>query len=215
MLIEPLPVAPGAPAVLQWRRPGAPKAPGIDASWGQGAERFEPDSACPGGAKVLHVSEPLAALQAQVPQQDVMRRGPTATVLSPMDRETRQMLVTPGKQALQEGLEMRQGGRAGHQHVTPDEGAHAAQDDAEWVEAEWCHSDRHALRVAQSIRPLQGSPRYLALSTMSRRDQKAEKHADCRHHGLRVANAMTPGPVEDKVTQCSRLIPRRLIPKRC
>src|SRR5262249_60427089 len=46
------------------------------------------------------------------------------------------------------------------------------------------------------------------------RNQKAEKHADRRHHGLRVASTMTPGPGEDKVTQGSRVIPRRLLTKR-
>jgi hypothetical protein len=32
------------------------------------------------------------------------------------------------------------------------------------VNAEWCSSGSHALRVAQRIMPLKGSPRYLALS---------------------------------------------------
>src|SRR5262245_33692877 len=107
MLIEPLQVAPDAPAVLWWRRTFAPNAHGIDASWGQGEERFEPDIAFPVGTKVIHVSEPLAAMQAQVPQQDAMCRCPTATVFSPMDIETMQMLVTPGKQDLQDDMEMR------------------------------------------------------------------------------------------------------------
>jgi hypothetical protein len=44
------------------------------------------------------------------------------------------------------------------------EWANAAQDDAELVDVEWCSSGSHALRVAQSIGPLKGSPRYLALS---------------------------------------------------
>ena len=76
-----------------------------------------------------------------------------------------QMLVTPGKQDLQDCREVRQGGMAVHQHATPDEWANAAQDDAELVDTEWCSSGGHALRVAQSIRPLKGSPRYLTLST--------------------------------------------------
>src|SRR5262249_30499036 len=46
------------------------------------------------------------------------------------------------------------------------------------------------------------------------RNQKAEKHADRRHHGLRVASTMTPGPGEDKVTQGSRVILYRLLTKR-
>jgi hypothetical protein len=46
-----------------------------------------------------------------------------------MDVKTVQMLVTPGKQELQDGMEVRQGDRAGHQHPPPDERADAAQDD--------------------------------------------------------------------------------------
>ena len=75
-----------------------------------------------------------------------------------------QMLVTPGKQALQDGMEVRQGGMAVHQHATPDEWTNTTQDDAELVDTEWCPSGSHALRVAQRIGPLKGSPRYLALS---------------------------------------------------
>jgi hypothetical protein len=81
-----------------------------------------------------------------------------------MDMETVQMLITPDKQDLQDPMEVRQGGIAGHQHATPDEGANAAQDDAELIDAEWCRSGSHALRVAQCIEPLKGVPRYLALS---------------------------------------------------
>ena len=75
------------------------------------------------------------------------------------------MLVTPGKQDLQDGMEVRQGGLAVHQHPTPDERADTTQDDTELVDAEWCRSGRHALRVAQHIMSLKGSPRYLALSS--------------------------------------------------
>jgi hypothetical protein len=164
MLIEPLQVAPGPPAVLRRRRTFAPNAHGIDASWGQREARFETELAFPVGAKVIHVSEPLATMQAKVPQQDAMRRCPTATVLSPMDIKPMQMLVTPGKQDLQDGMEMRQGGIAGHQHATPDERADATQEDAELIDAEWGSSGSHVLRVAQRIGPLKGSPRYLALS---------------------------------------------------
>jgi hypothetical protein len=46
-----------------------------------------------------------------------------------MKRETVQMLVTPGKQDLQDGMQVCQGGRAAHQHPTPDERADATQDD--------------------------------------------------------------------------------------
>jgi len=53
---------------------------------------------------------------------------------------------------------------AAHQHATPDKWAHAAQDDAALIDAEWWSSGSHMLRVAQRVGPLKGSPRYLALS---------------------------------------------------
>jgi hypothetical protein len=76
--------------------------------------------------------------------------------------ETMQMLVTPGKEDLQEGMEVCQGGLAGHQHPTPDERADITQDDTELVDAERCGRGCHALRVAQRITPLKGAgvPEY-------------------------------------------------------
>jgi hypothetical protein len=71
-----------------------------------------------------------------------------------------QMLVTPGKQDLQDGVEVRQGGMARHEHATPDERAHAAQDDAALVDTEWCSSGSHALRYPQRSGPFKGFPRY-------------------------------------------------------
>ena len=68
------------------------------------------------------------------------------------------------QQDLQDGMEVRQGGLAGHQHPTPDEWADAAQDDPQLVDAEWCRRGSHALRVAQCLVSLKGVPRYLALS---------------------------------------------------
>jgi hypothetical protein len=61
-----------------------------------------------------------------------------------------------------------QGGLAGHQHPTPDEWADAAQDNPQLVDTEWCRSRSPALRVAQDLVPLKGSPRYLALSSLVR-----------------------------------------------
>jgi hypothetical protein len=164
MLIKSLQVAPCPPAILRWRRTFAPNAYGIDAAWGQWEERFETELTFPVGAKVIHVSELLATMKAKVPQQDAMRRCPTAAIFSAMNMKTMQMLVTPGKQDLQDGMEVRQGGMAMYQHTAPDEWANAAQDDAELIDAEWCSHGSHRLRVAQSIGPLKGSPRYLALS---------------------------------------------------
>jgi hypothetical protein len=78
----------------------------------------------------------------------LMGVGTAATILSAMDVETVQMLVTPDKQDLKDGMKMCQGDRAGHQHPTPDEWADAAQDDPQLVDAEWCSNRSHALRVA-------------------------------------------------------------------
>src|ERR671922_3067874 len=75
------------------------------------------------------------------------------------------MRIAPGKQELQDRMELRQSRLAGHQHSAPDERADAAQDDPQLVDAEWCRSGSHTLRVAQSPTPLKGVPRYLTLST--------------------------------------------------
>jgi hypothetical protein len=66
MVIKPLQVSPDPPAVLGGRRTFTPSAHGIDASWCQGEERFETDIAFPVGAKVIHIPELLAAMEAQV-----------------------------------------------------------------------------------------------------------------------------------------------------
>ena len=75
-----------------------------------------------------------------------------------------QMLVTPGKQDLQDRMEVRQGCLIVYKHLTPDEWADATQDNTQLIDAQGCGRGRHALRIAQSIVPLKGSPRYLALS---------------------------------------------------
>ena len=61
-------------------------------------------------------------------------------------------------------MQVRQSRIAAHQHLTPDEWVNAAQDDPQLVEVERCGRGCHALRVAQSIMLLKGSPRYLTLS---------------------------------------------------
>jgi hypothetical protein len=62
-------------------------------------------------------------MEAQGVQPDIAGRGATAAVFPAMDIETMQMFVTPGKQDLQDGMELRQGSMAVHQHPTPDEWA--------------------------------------------------------------------------------------------
>jgi len=81
-----------------------------------------------------------------------------------MNMEAVQVLVTPGKQDLQDGMQVCQGGRTVEQHPTPDERTDAAQNDPQLIDAERCSHGSHALRVAQRLGSLKGSPRYLALS---------------------------------------------------
>ena len=78
---------------------------------------------------------PLATVEMQVAQHDVTRGSTTATVLSAVDVKTVQMLITPGKQDLQDGVEMRQRGLATDKHPAPDEWADASQDDPQLVDA--------------------------------------------------------------------------------
>jgi hypothetical protein len=59
---------------------------------------------------------------------------------------------------------VREGHIAPDKHPMPDEWADAPEEDAELVHTERCGRERYILRVAQSLVPLKGSPRYLALS---------------------------------------------------
>ena len=43
-------------------------------------------------------------------QPDIVGRGATAAILLAMNVKAMQMLITPGKENLQEGMEVRQGG---------------------------------------------------------------------------------------------------------
>src|SRR5712691_9523916 len=121
MLIEPLQVAPGAMAVLRWRRTFPPNARRIDASRCQGEQRFETDITFPVGTKVIDIPKALAAMEAQVAQQDTAGRCPTAAVFSAMDMETVEMLIAPGKHELEHGVELRQRRLAAHQQAAPNE----------------------------------------------------------------------------------------------
>ena len=91
-------------------------------------------------------------------QPDSVRRGATAAVLPAMDMKAVQMLVTPGKQDLQDRMEVRQGGCAVHQHPTPDERADAAQDDPQLVDAAGiaavaCPERSDVIRATQGLPP--------------------------------------------------------------
>lgn len=49
-------------------------------------------------------AEALAAMETQIVQPDRVRRGATATVLPAMYMETVQMVVTPGKEDLEDDI---------------------------------------------------------------------------------------------------------------
>ena len=80
--------------------------------------------------------EALATMEAQVMQPDRVGRGTITAVLPAMHIETVQVLVTPGKQDLQDSMEMRQGGLAVYQHPTPDERADVTQDNPQLIDTE-------------------------------------------------------------------------------
>ena len=126
MLIEPLQGAPGSPAILGRRRMFTPDTHWIDTSRCRRADRFETAIAFPIGAKVIHIPEALAAMEAQAAEPDLARWRPTAAIFLAMDMEAVEMRITPGKQNLQDGMQVCQGHLAAHKHPTPDEWTNAA-----------------------------------------------------------------------------------------
>jgi hypothetical protein len=68
-------------------------------------------------------------MEAQVAQPDTAGRGTTAAILFAMNVKAMQMLVTSGKQDLQDGMQVHQDSIVADQHPTPDERTDAAQDD--------------------------------------------------------------------------------------
>jgi hypothetical protein len=57
----------------------------IDTPWHWEQDRFKADVAGPVGAKVVYIPEPLAAMEAQVAQEDTTRLCPTAAILPAME----------------------------------------------------------------------------------------------------------------------------------
>jgi hypothetical protein len=105
-------------------------------------------------------------MAAEVPQLDTAGQCPPAAVVPAMHVKAVERRVTPGKHDLQERMEVREGHLAPDKYPPPAARTNAPEDDAELVDAEWCGSWRHTLRVAQRIVPLKGAPRYLALSVL-------------------------------------------------
>jgi hypothetical protein len=93
-------------------------------------------------------------------------------------------------------MQVRQGRLTPYKHTTPDERADAAQDDPQLVDAERCGRGNHALRVAQSIVPLMGSPRYLVLSSPG---EAAPPHTHSPGPELPIGQAPPLPPVEKKI----------------
>jgi hypothetical protein len=82
--------------------------------------------------------------------------------------ETVQMRIAPGRHDLEDGVKLPQSRLAAYQHPALDERTDALQDDAQLVDTTRCGSGCHALRVAQRVVSLKGSPWYLALSAKRR-----------------------------------------------
>jgi hypothetical protein len=101
----------------------ARKADRIDTPWHWEQDSFKADVAGPVSAKVVHIPESLAAMEAQIAQQNTASLCPTAAILSAMDMEAVQMLVAPVKHNLEDVVKMCQGGIGAHEETAPDEGA--------------------------------------------------------------------------------------------
>ncbi len=67
MLIAPLQVAPGSPAILGWCRSFAAATHGIAAAWGHGQEGFETHITFPVGAKIVDLPKPFAPMEGEAP----------------------------------------------------------------------------------------------------------------------------------------------------
>jgi hypothetical protein len=107
MLLKPFHVGPGPPAILRWPHPFPANTDRIETPWRQGPESFEADVAGPLGAKVIHIPESLTAVETQVVQQDLVGGGPTVPIFPAINMEAVQMLITPGKHDLEDGVELR------------------------------------------------------------------------------------------------------------
>ena len=129
MMIEPFHICPGPPAVLGRCGMFTPKTDRIDTPWRQGEEAFEANIAFPIRHEVVHVPEPFTTMETQVTQHDVTRGSTTAAVLSAVDVEAMQMLITPSQHDLQDGMEVCQCSVAADEQAAPDEGTDASQDD--------------------------------------------------------------------------------------
>jgi hypothetical protein len=126
VLIKPFHVGPGPLAVLGRRRMFATDTEGIHPLGCQGQESFETDIALPVGHEVVDVPEPFTTMETQVTQQYVTSLGIAAAILSAVDVEAVQMLITPSQHDVQDRVEVRQCGVAADEQAAPDEGADAA-----------------------------------------------------------------------------------------
>jgi hypothetical protein len=126
MVIEPLQVSPGPPAVLGRRRMFAPNTDRIPTPEGLGEGRFETDVTCPIRTKIVDVPKPLTAMEPQGAEPHLVGIGTAAARLSAMNVETVEMLITPGKHHLEDRVELCKGGLTMDQEATPDQWTDAA-----------------------------------------------------------------------------------------
>jgi hypothetical protein len=99
-------------------------------------------------------------METQVTQQHVAGLGTAAAILSGVDVEAVQMLITPGKDDLQDRVEVRQGRIAADEQAAPDQRTDASKDHTQLVDA-WL---THGQRVMQAPCGCKTSPRNLTLS---------------------------------------------------
>jgi hypothetical protein len=121
-------------------------------------DRFKPDVAGPVSAKVVHIPESLAAMEAQIAQQDTACLCPTAAILSAMDLEAVQMLVAPEKHNLEDVVKMCQGGIAAREETAPDEGADPSENNTQLVDAGRCTGLAHGQSVPRETLGFKVSP---------------------------------------------------------
>ena len=106
------------------------------------------------------MAEPFATMGTQVTQQHVAGLGTAAAILSAVDVEAVQVLITPGKYDLQDRVEVRQGCVAADEQAAPDQRTDASKDNAELVDARLTHGQS----VMRAPRCCKASPQNLTLS---------------------------------------------------
>jgi hypothetical protein len=164
MLIEPCHIRPGTPALLGRCCPFGDGTHGIKTLEITQHDRFEADVTLPIGTIIVDIPEALTATKTKRTQPDVVSIRTVAAIVLAMNVERVQMLTTPVKHDLKDGMELRQGGVAAAEESAPDERADLAQSDTQLIDIGQFRWLAHRGSVAQCTVLLKVSPRNLALS---------------------------------------------------